>query len=84
MELQVPKHYVFIHFVTGFIAASYPIIGIFALIYQLAQYYYGVRVFPIEGKVIQGNSPRVTSNKILQIGIGYLIGSLYQLRTKRR
>lgn len=84
MELEVPKHYILLHFITGVLAAYYPIIGILAIIYQLGQYYYGVRVFPIEGKIIKGNSARVTSSKITQIGIGYIIGTLYQMRRKRR
>jgi hypothetical protein len=77
-----PRHYVVSHFLIGFAASYYPVIGILALIYQLGQYYFNVRVFPVEGKIIQGNSAHVTSIKLTEITVGYLIGSLVQLRNK--
>jgi hypothetical protein len=83
-ELCVPTHYVLSHFVTGFIGAYYPIIAILGLLYQLGQYYYGVRVFPLEGKIIKGNSPYITSVKITQLAVGYLIGALLKLRNKNK
>lgn len=82
-DFCVPTHYALSHFVTGFIAAYFPIIGVFAILYQLGQYYYGVRLFPLEGKIVKGNSAYITFTKIAQLSIGYLIGILLKLRLKQ-
>lgn len=71
-----PHHYAISHIIIGLIAAWIPLIGIFALTYQVGQWYYNVRVFPVEGKIEPGNSSSHTALKIGEIGLGYLIGIL--------
>jgi hypothetical protein len=71
-----PRHYAMSHIFFGFIAVFYPIIGILALVYQLGQLYYNVRVFPVEGKILPGNSVKHTGLKLFEMAIGYLIGVL--------
>ena len=71
-----PRHYAMSHIFFGFIAVFYPIIGILALVYQFGQLYYNVRVFPIESKILPGNSIKHTGLKLFEMAIGYSIGSL--------
>ena len=73
-----PRHYAISHILFGFLAAWFPSIGILALIYQIGQWVYDVRVFPIEGKIEPGNSGAHTALKIGEMGLGYLIGRLIQ------
>lgn len=73
-----PRHYAVSHILIGLFAAWFPIIGLLALIYQLGQWYYNVRVFPVEGKIEPGNSGKHTALKIGEMGLGYFIGSLIQ------
>jgi hypothetical protein len=58
----------------GFLAVWFPIVGILALTYQLGQLAFNVRVFPVEGKVLEGNSVKHTALKIAEIGLGYGLG----------
>jgi hypothetical protein len=60
----------------GFIAVWYPVIGILVLIYQLGQLVFDVRVFPVEGKILKGNSIEHTTKKLSEIAVGYIIGSI--------
>jgi hypothetical protein len=71
-----PRHYLIIHLFFGFISVFYPIIGILALVYQFGQLYYNVRVFPVEGKILPGNSIQHTGLKLFEMAIGYLFGIL--------
>lgn len=71
-----PRHYAISHIFFGFIAVLYPIIGILALVYQLGQLYFNVRVFPVEGRILPGNSVKHTGLKLFEMAIGYLIGIL--------
>lgn len=75
-----PHYYALSHIIFGFAAAWYPIVGILALAYQLGQLALNIRVFPVEGKVLEGNSIKHTALKIGEIGLGYLIGLLVRKR----
>jgi hypothetical protein len=58
----------------GFLSAWIPMIGVLALVYQLGQLVFDVRVFPLEWKIEHGNSIEYTALKLSEIGIGYVIG----------
>jgi hypothetical protein len=66
------------HILFGFIAVWYPWVGIIALAYQLGQYVFNVRVFPVEGRILEGNTIQHTGLKIAEMVLGYSIG--YALR----
>ncbi len=69
-------YYIFIHLLFGFIAAWIPSIGIFAVLYQVLQFIFNVRVFPVEGVIRPGNSIAHTSLKLGEMAIGYGVGLL--------
>ena len=69
-----PWYYTTSHVIIGFVAVWYPLIGILALIYQFGQLLFNVRIFPVEGKILQGNSVEHTLKKLAEIGLGYSIG----------
>jgi hypothetical protein len=71
-----PAFYFFTHLLMGFAAAWYPIIGILAILYQLGQLAFNVRVFARELKILKGNSVAHTFVKLMEIGLGYLLGSV--------
>lgn len=73
---QKPWYYILSHIVLGFIGAFYPIVIILAAIYQLGQLMLNIRIFPIEGKIEEGNSIYHTSKKISEYAIGYIIGKI--------
>ncbi len=75
-----PRHYAVIHVLSGFLAAWVPVIGILALVYQLGQLLFNVRVFPIEGKILPGNSVQHTGLKLAEMVLGYIIGRLVRRR----
>lgn len=76
MLYQRAPYYLIIHFLLGFVSPWYPMIGLIALVYQVGQYAFNVRVFPVEGTIKPGNSLEHTSLKILEMLIGYLCGNL--------
>ena len=77
-----PWYYTLSHILFGFAAVWYPIIGILVLVYQLGQLVFNIRVFPIEGKILQGNSIDHTTKKLSEVGFGYLIGYLVKYTRK--
>lgn len=76
-----PWYYTASHVLFGFTAVWYPIVGIFVLLYQVGQYLFNVRVFPIEGRILEGNSIQHTFKKLVEILLGYAIGYLVKSRT---
>lgn len=78
MIYERPSYYMISHVLFGFLAVWYPLIGIVAVLYQLAQYMMNVRVFPIEGRILYGNTAHHTALKLAEMGIGYGIG--YSMR----
>jgi hypothetical protein len=70
-----PWYYTASHYSIGFLAVWFPIVGILALVYQLGQLIFDVRVFPVEGKILSGNSFHHTTVKLSEIAIGYLAGT---------
>jgi hypothetical protein len=71
-----PRHYAVSHMLFGFLAAWFPVIGILAVVYQLGQLFFNVRVFPVEGKVLSGNSVQHTGLKLAEMLVGYIVGRL--------
>lgn len=71
-----PWYYTASHVATGFIAVWYPIIGLIALLYQIGQLIFNVRVFPVERRILHGNSFQHTFKKLTEILLGYTIGYL--------
>ena len=71
-----PAFYFFTHVLTGFAAAWYPFVGVVAILYQLLQLAANVRVFARELKILKGNSVAHTTVKLMEIGLGYIVGHL--------
>ncbi len=69
-----PWYYTLSHILIGFFGASYPVILILALVYQLGQLIFDVRIFPVERKIEKGNSIEHTAIKLSEMGFGYIIG----------
>lgn len=76
-----PWYYTASHVGIGFLAVWYPILGILAIVYQVGQLVFNVRVFPVEGTIKQGNSIHHTVKKLIEITLGYAIGYLVKNRT---
>lgn len=74
MLYERPYYYMVSHLVIGFIAAWIPLLGFLAILYQLYQYAFNIRIFPAEGVIQKGNSIAHTSLKLAEIGAGYLCG----------
>ncbi len=73
-----PPYYAVSHVLLGLVAVWIPLIGILAVAYQLLQLIFNVRTFPVEGRIEKGNSIGHTSLKLVEMGIGYIIGILIQ------
>lgn len=71
-----PRYYAASHLFFGFIAVWYPLVGLLALLYQISQFAFNVRVFPVEGHIKPGNSWQHTGLKLLEMAVGYLAGIL--------
>jgi hypothetical protein len=70
--------YAVIHVIIGFIGAViHPVILLIALLYQVGQYAFNIRVFPLEGEMKNGNSIEHTALKVLEIFFGYGVGKLF-------
>ena len=69
-----PPMYAVSHLLFGFLAGWYPLVGFLALMYQLGQLIYNVRIFPVEGTIRPGNSVMHTAVKLGEMGIGYILG----------
>jgi hypothetical protein len=74
MLYERPYYYMVSHILIGFVAAWIPLLGFLAILYQLYQYAFGIRIFPVEGVIQKGNSISHTSLKLAEIGVGYLGG----------
>jgi hypothetical protein len=71
-----PPHYAISHILFGFAAVWFPIIGILAVAYQLLQYVFNVRTFPVEWRIEKGNSVAHTGLKLAEMALGYTFGSI--------
>ena len=71
-----PPHYALSHILFGFAAVWFPIIGILAVVYQLAQFAFNVRTFPVEWRIEKGNSVAHTGLKLAEMTLGYALGFL--------
>lgn len=71
-----PPHYAISHILFGFTAVWFPIIGILAVVYQLAQFAFNVRTFPVEWHIEKGNSVAHTGLKLAEMALGYALGTL--------
>lgn len=65
--------YIITHILLGSIAYFYPLLWIGILSYQLLQLYLNVRFFPLQRKILQGNSLLYTIYKIFQYVLGFLL-----------
>ena len=71
-----PWYYTLSHIVLGiciawFLWLAVPVVG-----YQVGQYAYDVRIFPLEGVIESGNTFQYTGLKLFEVGVGYCIGTL--------
>ncbi len=73
-----PPHYAVSHVLLGLVAVWIPLIGILAVAYQLLQFAFNVRTFPVEGRIEKGNSIAHTGLKLAEMGLGYGFGTLIQ------
>jgi hypothetical protein len=73
-----PRYYAASHLLFGYLAVWYPLVGILALVYQLGQFAFNVRVFPVEGRIEPGNSLEHTGLKLFEMAVGYLAGTLFR------
>jgi hypothetical protein len=71
-----PWYYTVSHVGIGLLASRIPLVGILAIVYQLGQLLFDVRVFPVEGVIKSGNSVDHTVKKLSEIGVGYAIGTI--------
>jgi hypothetical protein len=71
-----PRYYAASHILFGFLAVWFPLVGILAVLYQLGQFAFHVRVFPVEGRIEPGNSIEHTGLKLFEMAVGYSIGLL--------
>ena len=71
-----PPHYAISHVLFGFASVWFPLIGILAVVYQLAQFAFNVRTFPVEWRIEKGNSIAHTGLKLAEMGLGYALGWL--------
>lgn len=69
-----PWYYGLSHVISGFIAVWYPLIGVLAVLYQLGQLVFNIRIFVVEMDIKKGNSIEHTFLKISEIALGYIIG----------
>ena len=84
MLYERPYYYMVSHVAIGFVAAWIPLLGFLAILYQLYQYIFQVRIFPLEGILQKGNSIAHTSLKLAEMGAGYLGGKLVQAHAPPR
>jgi hypothetical protein len=71
-----PHHYAISHILFGFIAVWFPLVGVLAVAYQLLQFVFNVRTFPVEWRIKKGNSVAHTGLKLIDMVVGYALGSL--------
>jgi hypothetical protein len=74
MIYERPSYYAVVHGMIGFASVWIPLIGILALVYQLGQYVFNVRVFFIEGDIRPGNSWEHTGVKLGEMTVGFCVG----------
>jgi hypothetical protein len=75
-----PRYYAMSHLLFGFLAVWFPLVGILAVLYQIGQYMFDVRVFPVERRIEPGNSLQHTGLKLFEMAVGYLAGVLVRYR----
>jgi hypothetical protein len=80
MIYERPHYYALSHIFFGFAAAWFPWVGILAVAYQVLQFAFNVRVFPVEGHILPGNTWQHTGLKLAEMGLGYGIGRLIKLK----
>lgn len=70
MIWEKPWGYTVSHVAIGFVAAWVPWVGMLAIMYQLAQYIFQIRVFAWEGEIRSGNSWQHTGLKLSEMAVG--------------
>ena len=74
MIYERPSYYAFVHVMIGFVSVWIPLIGMLALVYQIGQYAFNIRVFFMEGEIRQGNSWDHTGLKLVEMTVGFCVG----------
>ena len=74
MIYERPSYYAFVHVMIGFVSVWVPLIGMLALVYQIGQYAFNIRVFFMEGEIRPGNSWDHTGLKLVEMAVGYAVG----------
>jgi hypothetical protein len=71
---DIPTVYSLTHYAAGFVAYTYPEVGIAFIAYQMFQLHTNRRLFVFEGKWKYGNSVAHTARKLAEFGAGYTLG----------
>ena len=72
-----PFIYTLSHVFVGFLSYYYPQLITPILVYQFGQLSLNVRVFPLAMRIEKGNSVEHTVVKLLEYGVGYLLGGAW-------
>ena len=76
MIYERPHYYAASHIFFGFVAVWFPWVGILAVAYQVLQFVFNVRVFPVEGRILPGNTWQHTGLKLSEMALGYVAALL--------
>ena len=76
MIYERPHYYAASHIFFGFVAVWFPWVGILAVAYQVLQFVFNVRVFPVEGRILPGNTWQHTGLKLAEMALGYVAALL--------
>jgi hypothetical protein len=76
VQFERPPIYAISHFTFGLLGAFQPILLALVLIYQISQYLFNVRVFPLERRIEKGNTWHHTVVKLYEILLGFIGGLL--------
>jgi hypothetical protein len=76
VQFERPPIYALSHIAFGILGAFQPIVLALVLAYQLGQYSWNVRVFPLEGRIEKGNTWQHTSVKLYEVLLGFVAGLL--------
>lgn len=77
MCIITPLKYKISHIIIGFCAYNYNILWAAILLYQFIQYWYNIRFYIFDYKILPNNTLNHTINKLYDYVIGYLIAYIY-------
>lgn len=76
VQFERPPIYAISHFIFGLVGAFDTRVLILVLLYQIGQYGFNLRVFPLEGRIEKGNTWQHTVVKLYEILLGFIAGLL--------